>query len=62
MKTDTKDKKSTTGKRLVKAKSTAADGLRELFVDGLKDSDWVVVAGQQLVREGSIVNAKGVNP
>jgi multidrug efflux pump subunit AcrA (membrane-fusion protein) len=32
------------------------------IVDGLKDSEWVVVAGQQLVREGSIVSAKGVNP
>lgn len=32
------------------------------IVDGLKDTDWIVVAGQQLVREGSIVNAKGVTP
>jgi RND family efflux transporter MFP subunit len=32
------------------------------IVDGIKDTDWIVVAGQQLVREGSIVNAKEVNP
>ena len=32
------DKKSTAGK--VKAKSSAADGLRELFVDSLKDIYW----------------------
>ena len=32
------------------------------IIDGIKDTDWVVVAGQQLVREGSIVNAKEVNP
>lgn len=34
----TSDKKSSTGK--VKAKSSAADGLRELFVDSLKDIYW----------------------
>lgn len=32
------------------------------IVDGIKDSDRIVVAGQQLVREGSIVSAKEVNP
>jgi RND family efflux transporter MFP subunit len=32
------------------------------IVNGIKDSDWIVVAGQQLVREGSIVNAQKVNP
>jgi multidrug efflux pump subunit AcrA (membrane-fusion protein) len=32
------------------------------IVDGIKDTDWVVVAGQQLVREGSLVNAKEVHP
>jgi multidrug efflux pump subunit AcrA (membrane-fusion protein) len=32
------------------------------IADGIKDTDWIVVAGQQLVREGSIVNAKEVNP
>ncbi len=32
------------------------------IADGIKDTDWIVVAGQQLVREGSIVNAKAVNP
>ena len=32
------------------------------IVDGIKDSDWIVVAGQQLVREGSLVSAKEVNP
>ena len=30
------------------------------IIDGVKDSDSVVVAGQQLVREGSSVNASGV--
>lgn len=40
MKTDTKAGKKTTGKKIVKAKSTAADGLRELFIDGLKDIYW----------------------
>src|SRR5258708_14433706 len=29
------------------------------ITDGVKDSDWIVVAGQQLVREGSILRAKG---
>ena len=29
------------------------------IVDGVKDSDSIVVAGQQLLREGSVVNAKG---
>jgi multidrug efflux pump subunit AcrA (membrane-fusion protein) len=28
------------------------------IIDGVKDSDLVVVAGQQLVREGSVVSAK----
>ena len=32
------------------------------IADGIKDTDWIVVAGQQLVREGSIVNANEVNP
>ncbi len=32
------------------------------IVEGIKDTDLVVVAGQQLVREGSIVNAKEVTP
>jgi multidrug efflux pump subunit AcrA (membrane-fusion protein) len=32
------------------------------IADGVKDTDWIVVAGQQLVREGSLVNAKEVNP
>ena len=32
------------------------------IVDGIKDSDRIVVAGQQLVREGSIVSAKEVDP
>ena len=32
------------------------------IADGIKDTDWIVVAGQQLVREGSIVSAKEVNP
>ncbi len=32
------------------------------IVDGIKDTDWIVVAGKQLVREGSIVNAKEVTP
>jgi multidrug efflux pump subunit AcrA (membrane-fusion protein) len=31
------------------------------IVDGIKDTDWVVVAGQQLVRDGAIVNAKEVS-
>jgi RND family efflux transporter MFP subunit len=31
-------------------------------VEGIKDTDWIVVAGQQLVREGSLVNAKEVHP
>ena len=32
------------------------------ITDGVKDSDSVVVAGQQLVREGSIVSAKEERP
>jgi multidrug efflux pump subunit AcrA (membrane-fusion protein) len=32
------------------------------IVDGLKDTDSIVVAGQQLLREGSTVAAKGVTP
>jgi len=32
------------------------------IADGIKDTDRIVVAGQQLVREGSIVNAKEANP
>jgi hypothetical protein len=28
------------------------------ILDGVKDGDWIVVAGQQLVREGSVVSAK----
>lgn len=32
--------KKTTGTRMVKAKSTAAEGLRDLFVDSLKDIYW----------------------
>jgi fructose-specific component phosphotransferase system IIB-like protein len=32
------------------------------IVDGVKDTDLVVVAGQQLVREGSIVSAKEERP
>jgi RND family efflux transporter MFP subunit len=32
------------------------------IVNGIKDTDWIVVAGQQLVREGSIVTAKEVTP
>jgi multidrug efflux pump subunit AcrA (membrane-fusion protein) len=28
------------------------------IMDGVKDGDWIVVAGQQLVREGSVVSAK----
>jgi len=28
------------------------------IMDGVKDSDWIVIAGQQLVREGSFVSAK----
>ena len=32
------------------------------IIDGIKDSDSVVVAGQQLVREGSIVSAKEERP
>jgi hypothetical protein len=28
------------------------------IVDGVKDSDSIVVAGQQLLREGSVVSAK----
>jgi RND family efflux transporter MFP subunit len=32
------------------------------IVDGIKDTDWIVVAGQQRVREGSIVSAKEGNP
>jgi multidrug efflux pump subunit AcrA (membrane-fusion protein) len=28
------------------------------IIDGVKDGDWIVVAGQQLVREGSVVSAK----
>src|ERR1700730_4859173 len=32
------------------------------IADGIKDTDWIVVAGQHLVREGSIVNANEVNP
>jgi multidrug efflux pump subunit AcrA (membrane-fusion protein) len=32
------------------------------IVDGVKDSDSVVVAGQQLVREGSVVSAKEEKP
>lgn len=40
MKTTTKTTKSTAPKKIVKAKPSAADGLRELFVDGLKDIYW----------------------
>jgi len=32
------------------------------IVDGIKDTDWIVVAGRQLVREGSMVSAKEVTP
>jgi multidrug efflux pump subunit AcrA (membrane-fusion protein) len=32
------------------------------IVDGVKDSDSIVVAGQQLLREGSVVNAKEERP
>jgi multidrug efflux pump subunit AcrA (membrane-fusion protein) len=32
------------------------------ITDGVKDSDWIVVAGQQLVREGSVVSAKEEKP
>jgi hypothetical protein len=28
------------------------------IIDGVKDSDSIVVVGQQLVREGSVVRAK----
>lgn len=44
MKTETKETKTTASKSkskgAVKAKSSAADGLRELFVDSLKDIYW----------------------
>jgi multidrug efflux pump subunit AcrA (membrane-fusion protein) len=45
----------------VYAKRVRAGGVmgRDVQItDGVKDSDWIVVAGQQLVREGSIVSAK----
>lgn len=32
------------------------------IVDGITDADWIVIAGQQLVREGSIVRAKEAIP
>ena len=32
--------KSTTGRGQVKAKSTAAEGLKELYIDSLKDIYW----------------------
>jgi multidrug efflux pump subunit AcrA (membrane-fusion protein) len=32
------------------------------IADGIKNSDWIVVAGQHLVREGSIVSAKEIHP
>src|SRR3984893_653505 len=32
------------------------------IVDGIKDNDWIVAAGQQLVRQGSMVDAKEVHP
>lgn len=38
--TTTKSPGTSSTKGIVKAKSTAADGLRELFVDGLKDIYW----------------------
>lgn len=40
MKTDIKKENKTLQKGIVKAKSSAADGLRELFVDSLKDIYW----------------------
>jgi multidrug efflux pump subunit AcrA (membrane-fusion protein) len=49
----------------VYAKRVTAGGVmgRDLqIVDGVKDSDWIVVAGQQLVREGSVVGAKEEKP
>jgi multidrug efflux pump subunit AcrA (membrane-fusion protein) len=53
------NEKKVYAKRVVTAGVTGQD---IQIVDGLKDTDWVVVAGQQLVREGSVVSAKGVNP
>jgi multidrug efflux pump subunit AcrA (membrane-fusion protein) len=49
----------------VYAKRVTAGGVmgRDVqIVDGVKDSDWIVVAGQQLVREGSVVGAKEEKP
>jgi len=42
--------------------TTGISGQDIQIIDGIKDTDWIVVAGQQLVREGSIVNAKEVTP
>jgi hypothetical protein len=47
------------GRRVTTAGITGQD---VQITNGIKDSDWIVVAGQQLVREGSIVSAKEVNP
>jgi multidrug efflux pump subunit AcrA (membrane-fusion protein) len=53
------NEKKVYAKRVVTAGITGQD---IQIIDGLKDTDWIVVAGQQLAREGSIVNAKEVNP
>jgi multidrug efflux pump subunit AcrA (membrane-fusion protein) len=51
-------------KRVYAKRVTAGDVMdRDVqIVDGVKDTDLVVVAGQQLLREGSIVSAKEERP
>ncbi len=49
------------GNETVYAKRVTVGGIMDRdvqIIDGVKDSDSVVVAGQQLVREGSVVSAK----
>jgi multidrug efflux pump subunit AcrA (membrane-fusion protein) len=49
----------------VYAKRVTAGGVmgRDVqIIDGVKDGDWIVIAGQQLVREGSVVSAKEEKP
>src|SRR6266851_5587283 len=53
------NEKKVYAKRVVTAGITGQD---IQIADGIKDTDRIVVAGQQLVREGSIVNAKEVHP
>ena len=45
-----------------RVRATGITGQEIQVVDGIKDTDWIVVAGQQSAREGSIVRAKEANP